>query len=299
MSPEPTHSTVKCVVCDSAAGYVQLATLQQGAVLCCKSCGTHSISPQPAIEELVAAYQDFDAGEIARQEFDAYVAQAKIILQSDLRMAGIRTATGLKFLDYGCGGGHFVKAAADLGAEARGIDLDEEDAKFGRLHEVPIDIGDYRDLDEKLGPRTFSAILINHVLEHIPRPADALTALLRKLDLGGVLIIRVPDQDSLPSHIKRVVRKLGVKISEWGFVQPPIHLHGYSTKTFQTLADIHNLEIVRLSKVSPLDQNEFPTTDRYWKNLAVHRFVYRLARIFGSGGHLVAILRRPTQTRAS
>ena len=185
----------------------------------------------PHPNELAAAYQNFDAGKFARQEFDAYVAQAKIILQSDLRAAGIGTINGLKFFDYGCGGGTFVKAAAELGADARGIDLDKEDAKFGRLHNLTIDVGDYRRLGERLGPQAFSAILINHVLEHIPRPADALKSLLRKLEPGGVLIIRVPDQDSLPAQIKLVLRKVGVKASEWGYVQPPIHLHGYSIET--------------------------------------------------------------------
>ena len=70
MNFELTHLTDKCVVCDSEAGYVQLATLQQAAILCCKRCGTHSINPPPDIKELMAAYQDFDAGKIARQEFD-------------------------------------------------------------------------------------------------------------------------------------------------------------------------------------------------------------------------------------
>lgn len=299
MNTNSPPSEASCAVCDASVGHVELATLPRGKILCCNRCGVHSISPYPTIEELAAAYQNFNASEIARQEFNAYVAQAKIILQSDLRAAGVETLSGLKFLDYGCGGGHFVKAAAELGAEARGIDLDEEDAKFGRLHNLTIGVGDYLRLDEELGPQAFSAILINHVLEHIPRPADALKALLRILEPGGVFIIRVPDQDSLPAHIKLVLRKLGIKASEWGFVQPPIHLHGYSVQTLKTVASIHNLEILRLSKVSPLDRREFPTTDRYWRNVAVHKLVYRLARFFGSGGHLAAILRRRTETSAS
>ncbi|MEQ1578524.1 MAG: class I SAM-dependent methyltransferase [Hyphomicrobium sp.] len=280
-----------CVVCGQSAAYSTLAELPFGKILRCSYCDVHSITPLPTVEQLIAAYQNFDAGEIARNEFNAYVEQAKDILKSDLASSSLNVDHELKFLDYGCGGGHFVKAASELGIAAWGIDLDEEDAKFGRIHGLRIAVGDFRNIDQ-LGPQTYNAILLMHVLEHVPHPADVLTALIARLEPNGVLIIRVPDQSSVPSTIKRCLRRLGIKTKEWGFVQPPVHLHGYSTKTFEIIARLHHLDVVRLSKISPLDHDEFPTTDRYWQNLAIHKQVYRLGRIAGSGGHLVAILRR-------
>lgn len=270
-----------------------------GSVLCCKSCGAHSISPQPTREELVAAYQNFDAGEIARQEFDDYVAQAKSILRADFAAAGLEIGSKLKFLDYGCGGGHFVKAASELGIDAYGIDLDEESRRFGQSRGLRIEVGDYRDLEARFGNQPFAAILMMHVLEHVPRPADVLRTLIGRLQPGGLLIVRVPDQDSVPSHIKRILRKLGIKTDEWGYVQPPIHLHGYGTGTFEALAKLHGLELVSLRKTSPLDRRHFPTTERYWRGLGVHKQVYRLGRVLGSGGHLAAIFRRSNQQMAA
>ncbi len=284
---------VDCVVCGQKSAHRTLAVLPLGEVRDCDKCGVQSIHPQPRVEQLIAAYQNFDAGELARKDFVSYVAQAKEILEADCASSGLLPIRGRRFLDYGCGGGHFVRAAAELGMEAWGIDLDEEDAKFGSEHGLRIGVGDYRALDQ-LGPQSYSAILVSHVLEHVPEPAVVIKALVAKLDPGGVLIVRVPDQDSLPSHLKRVLRSVaGIKKAEWGYVQPPIHLHGYSEKTFREIARVNGLELVRLSKVSPLDHKEFPSTERYWSKLGIHRQVYRLGRMGGSGGHLVAIVRRP------
>ncbi len=299
MSAELAQLPGKCVVCDSAAGCVQLVTLPQGTVLRCKSCGAHSISPQPTVDALVAAYQNFDAGEIVRQEFEAYVEQAKSILRADFDAAGLQIHSRLRFLDYGCGGGHFVKAAAQLGADAYGIDLDGESQRFGQKHSLRVEVGDCREIEAKFGNQPFTAILLMHVLEHVPRPIDVLRALVGRLEPGGILIVRVPDQHSVPSHLKRILRRVGIKTNEWGYVQPPIHLHGYGRGTFEALAKTHALEVVRLDKTSPLDATEFPTTERYWRGLGVHKQVYRLSRALGSGGHLVAILRRGPRRMAA
>lgn len=281
-----------CVVCGQWSSHRTLAALPMGEIRDCDKCSVQSIHPQPTVEQLIAAYQNFNAGELARNEFVPYVEQAKAILLGDCTGSCLLPLRGRRFLDYGCGGGHFVKAAAELGMEAWGIDLDEEDAKFGHEHGLRIGIGDYRALDQ-LGPQSYTVILASHVLEHVPEPAVVIKALVAKLEPGGILIVRVPDQDSLPSHLKRTLRNVGgIKKGEWGYVQPPIHLHGYSIMTFRELARVNGLKLMRLAKVSPLDNKEFPTTERYWSRLGIHRQVYRLGRMVGSGGHLVAIMRR-------
>jgi SAM-dependent methyltransferase len=172
------------------------------------------------------------------------------------------------------------------------MDVDEESRRFGKKQGLRIEAGDYRDLQRKFGDKHFDVVFMMHVLEHIPRPSDALGAIIDMISPGGLLIIRVPDQDSLPSRIKRVIRLFGIKTQEWGFVQPPIHLHGYSIRTFKALAKAHQLEIVRLEKTSPLDELNFPATARYWHGLQIQRQIYKLGESFGSGGHLAAVFQR-------
>jgi SAM-dependent methyltransferase len=283
-----------CALCHSRAGFIHQATLPAGTVESCNNCGTQSITPLPSNESLAEAYQNFDAGTLVRQEFVAYTAQAKSILRTDFEAAGLIMSGQARFLDYGCGGGHFVEAATELGVDAYGIDVDEESRRFGRQRGLRIEFGDYKDL-AKFGTKPFTAILVMHVLEHVSEPGALLRALASHLEPGGVIIVRVPDQHSVPALIKRTLHAFGIKTDEWGFVQPPIHLHGYSPLAFEKAADALGLGVVRLCKTSPLDANEFPTTSRYWRGLGIHRVVYGIGRAAGSGGHIAAILRRPLQ----
>lgn len=291
MNNQTTEQQAVCPVCHSENCLDRLVELPLGHVYSCSICRASTFLPTPSEEQLKSAYQQFNAGEIAREEFGAYVAISKKIIERDLKSAGLVKRDGLKMLDYGCGGGHFVEAAKELGIETAGIDLDEESAKFGRDRALRIGTGDYRNLANELGDVSYDVILMMHVLEHVPDPGSVLRALRRRLESGGVFIVRVPDQSALPSKLKRALRAVGIKRSEWGFVQPPIHLHGFTIETFRYLAKANDLAVVALYKASPLDTNEFPTTERYWRDLSAQRAVYRLGKLFGSGGYLTAILR--------
>lgn len=284
-----------CAMCLGRGTAAFLAAAGGCAVHRCAACCTETVHPAPTAEALRAAYQNFDAGEIARDAFEAYVAQARLVLGADLAALGIGAPSAVSLLDYGCGGGHFVAAARSLGLDAVGIDIDEEDARFGRARSLPIAIGDTARLAAAFGERRFNLVLMMHVLEHLPDPAATLAALVDHLEPGGALIVRVPDQSSFPSRLKQRLRRLGIRRADWGFVQPPVHLHGFTPETFRHVALRHGLEVVRLARVSPLDPAEFPSSARYWRDLGAQRLVYRVGRSLGSGGHLVAILRKPRE----
>lgn len=280
-----------CVCCGMGAAKKQIAFLRNGAVMECASCRVHSIFPLPKQQDLIAGYQNFDAGELARDDFAAYVRMSRSIILKDLAFLGLEPGPHLNFLDYGCGGGHFVKAATELGINARGIDLDAEDAKFGRENGLAVDVGDYHDLDACFGETRFDVILMMHVLEHMPDPLEGLRALTSRLSPRGVLIIRVPDQESVPSKIKIAIRKLGIRSDAFGFVQPPIHLHGFSKSSFEVIAERVGLDVLKVHSTSALDTGEFPSTPRYWRNLRAQKAVYKIGRLLGSGGYLTAMLR--------
>lgn len=284
--------TYHCNLCETESEAHSLCSLPAGKVMRCDHCSTHSIHPLPTTATLVAAYQNFNAGEIAREEFAPYVRMSKEIILNDLAFLGLRPSVDLHFLDYGCGGGHFIKAAKELGINAVGMELDEEDARFGATHDLRIELGDYRDLGARFGNAQFDIILMMHVLEHVPHPMECLEVLASRLKPGGALVIRVPDQNSFPSQLKIALRRLGVRSDAFGFVQPPIHLHGLSVKSFRVVAKKLNLSIVKIATASALDPMEFPTTPRYWRNLGAQKAAYSIGRLLGSGGYLTAILQK-------
>jgi SAM-dependent methyltransferase len=291
-----------CWVCESRSPREQRCSLPEGDVFHCDACDAESIEPLPTNARLDAAYQCFDAGQIARSSFAAYSEQATEILRKDLAVIGIpENAGGIKprFLDYGCGGGHFVKAAGNLGFAAFGMDLDSSSQQFGRAQGLSIFAGDASELTVKVGAGLFRAVLLMHVIEHVPRPLDTLRRLISCVEPNGVVIIGVPDQRSFPSVLKKALRVAGIKRAEWGFVQPPIHLHGLSLPTFDVLARKLGMKIVSARKTSPLDQKTFPATDEYWKGLGPQRLVYRVGRWLGSPGHLKVVLQKPESQKAA
>ena len=261
----------------------------------CTSCRGESVSPLPDPEALSAAYQGFDAGRIAREHFRQYAELAEIMLSTELSRAGLRFSDegySASFLDYGCGGGHFVRAACNLGFRSIGIEFDPVSVAEGRKAGLDIREAGSPDRPETLDDETFDAILLFHVLEHITAPFRTLAALADRLRPGGVLVIEVPDQESLPAGIKRMARLVGMKKHEWGYVQPPIHLHGLSRHSFEVVARALGLSLHEVSRVSPLDPRKFPSNREYWRYLRIQQAVYQFARVMRSPGYLFAVLKK-------
>lgn len=255
----------------------------------CPDCEVVSSRAVPRPEELREAYQRFDAGELSRRSFDRYVAQAEQILLNEAKRSdlGSRDVT---FLDYGCGGGHFVAAAGKLGWKAFGMEYDAYSAGWGRDHGLEVFEGIMPQGDAVLGGLTFDVIKCMHVLEHVPSPLLVVQALVRRLKPGGFLLIGVPDQDSVPSRLKIGLRAVGIKTGEYGFVQPPIHLHGFTKKSLDALGAAAGLRTAWSIKSSPLDSATFPTTPDYWSALRVQEAVYQIGRVLSSPGHLSCAL---------
>jgi SAM-dependent methyltransferase len=254
-----------------------------------------SVSNLPPTEVLLETYQSFDAGEIVRGNFDAYSTQAVSVLRNELAECGLGSPTGiqkLSFFDYGCGGGHFLSAARTLGFEVIGMEQDAVSVEFARAIGLDVRLGSLPADLSALDAKKFDVIKSMHVLEHVPEPLSTLRALQSLMKPGGVMILSVPDQASFPSLVKKALRIFGAKRADWGFVQPPIHLHGYCYRTLQRVGTVLGLDVLSIRKTSPLDATVFPTTPDYWKGLQIHRLVYGAGRIAGSGGHLTAMYRR-------
>ncbi|SPJ23039.1 class I SAM-dependent methyltransferase [Palleronia abyssalis] len=282
-----------CAVCDEQ-NLKKTATLSNDfTVWQCPKCETCVSLPAPTQEALRKAYQNFNAGEFSRNSFDTLAKRSEKILKADLAHAGIDDPKGLRLLDYGSGGGHFLKAAKALGMTALGLEVDEEDVNFARDHDLEVRLLDIPNPTASLKDgEKFDVIFMNHVLEHVGNPYDLLKGLSDWLAPGGLMIIRTPDQGSIPSKIKIMLHRSGGRGKDYGFVQPPIHLHGYSKPSIRALAKRLNMTVVRLEAVSPLDQMEFPTTDAYWVGLGAQKATYQVGKALNSGGHLAYILRR-------
>ena len=118
-----------------------------------------------------------------------------------------------RFLDVGCGSGHMVKLAEQLGWDAMGLEMDPLAVKTARQSGLNIQQGTSDQLVNHEGQ--LDAILCSHVLEHVHYPLAMLSQLKRALRPGGLLLLTLPNALSVLRH------HFG---SDWRGLEAPRHL---------------------------------------------------------------------------
>ena len=117
-----------------------------------------------------------------------------------------------------------VEAARDAGWEAIGTDLNPSAVEFGRgrgldLRPVALEDGGFAD-------RSFDAVSLFDVLEHLHDPRKTLDACVRLLRPGGIVFLYVPNYDSASRLL------MG---ADAHFIWPTHHLNYYTPATMQDL----------------------------------------------------------------
>jgi len=98
-------------------------------------------------------------------------------------------------LELGCSEGLTTRVLAERGQRVVGVEIDPVAAEAARPYAEQVLVADLDTLDalDALGDRTFSAVAVADVLEHLRDPAAALRRALRHLTPGGDLVLSVPN----------------------------------------------------------------------------------------------------------
>ncbi|HEU4460725.1 MAG TPA: class I SAM-dependent methyltransferase [Methylibium sp.] len=161
----------------------------------CVGCGLLQTNPRPDERQL----DDFYAHHYRRFYQGVVDPDARYVakLHKDVRlryttgflMQALRLGSETRLLDYGCGEGSLFVALREAGFEGQlyGVELNEQFARFaaeqGRATVGPR-LSDFGALD---------AVVINHVLEHLPQPVKLLGELRAAMAPGGLIYVDVPD----------------------------------------------------------------------------------------------------------
>jgi 2-polyprenyl-3-methyl-5-hydroxy-6-metoxy-1,4-benzoquinol methylase len=169
--------------------------------------------------DLAHYYSDYPFHHIGAEAETDWMLQAMYRKQwQRLRAAGLQREHAL--LDYGCGGGAFVKFLRKQGyANVQGFD------------EYSDTFGDRRVLEAR-----YDVILTQDVLEHVPEPWDFLRTLSELLAPRGAVAIGTPNAESF--DLKQPEARVHA-------LHQPYHRHMFSKRALLSLGDTLDWDLLR------------------------------------------------------
>jgi SAM-dependent methyltransferase len=201
----PHLETLKnCPVCDSSelTDYMQVkdfsVSKEEFQIKRCNACGLLFTNPRPAENEIGKYYESEEYishsnsnkglfAKIYQSVRNRTVRDKRELIQSHSDVKG-------KILDYGCGTGEFLNEMQQNGWESTGLEPNEK-AAAQATENYNLQIKHPNELS-KLESKTFKAITLWHVLEHVHELKTTLKLLRQILSDDGIMAIAVPNSAS-------------------------------------------------------------------------------------------------------
>ena len=148
---------------------------------------------------------------------------------------------GRRLTDIGAGVGYFCATANQAGWQASAVDASAPAIEAGK-REFGIQ---YSTLDA-VPDGSCSVVTAFHVLEHLEAPSSVLKIIRKKLAPGGVLVVHVPNRESLSAYLRYKVSKLltGTQ-NRRGALYYPEHVTGFTPAGLALCADAAGFDLVQ------------------------------------------------------
>lgn len=140
-----------------------------------------------------------------------------------------------RILDIGCGSGTLLNRLRSLGWTTLGVEPDPVAAEKGRQLGLEIETGTIETID--WGNRTFDAITLQHVVEHMLDPVSTMSQIRKLLNPNGLVYIAIPNPNSLGA------KWLG---PDWLGWDVPRHLHMFPGAALSKLLDQSGMQILSI-----------------------------------------------------
>lgn len=245
--------TEPCLVCAGTTALRKFAIEGVSEQLVeCETCGLGSLFPMPSPARIQSFYPPEYYGTPTAKFVPLVEAGVRAGARARVRslLSGIHPESHV--LDIGCGRGVMLRAILDLGYVAHGVEISEE-AAAGVDPRADVRIAP--DLYEAgYETNSMDAVIMWHVLEHLPQPGRTIAEIRRILRPGGRLILAVPNYDSWQS------RWAG---ADWFHLDLPRHLYHFTPDTLTLLLRRHGFAKQSFNHFAAL-QNPFGWLQSYF-----------------------------------
>jgi SAM-dependent methyltransferase len=228
LSPATAAAQVACPVCDGVR-FEPLFVKAGEAFVRCAACTLTLINPPPAVAASAATYDaDYSRGYIRKAEKKLKRCRGWV------RRVRRRFNIHGSWLDVGCSAGFVVKAAAENGYDAYGVEVEAAAVAYAR-DVLALDNVRCGTLEaQRYDSGQFNVISLYDVIEHVPDLNRVVGELARILAGSGVIEIRTPNI----AHW-RTPRDL----ARWKEIKPSEHLYYFNRETLGRLFARHGFQI--------------------------------------------------------
>jgi len=270
----------------------------------CRGCGVVYLNPRPAQEEFARIYPPtYHAFNFSPSEFGLIYRIRRRLEAGRVRGWCESLPHNARILDVGCGDGFHLGILRDYGERGwtlEGIEIDERAARAARAAGLNVHQGKVEELN--LPESSYDLVLLIMTIEHVEDPKRILSRIRSLLRPGGSLVVVTDNTDSLDHRL------FGRRW--WGGYHFPRHYYLFNRRSLEALAHSVGLEVAKLSTcMTPVNwvySIHNMLVDRKAPGWVVNRFTLtspvsltlftvwdRLLQMFGKGGILRAVLRKP------
>jgi 2-polyprenyl-3-methyl-5-hydroxy-6-metoxy-1,4-benzoquinol methylase len=225
-----------CLICDSKeyTPFLEVPNrfdiIENFMLVQCSACGFVYLWPRP--EEMKKYYEDagYQPHQGKAETFTDRLYRWVRVWNLNIKRRLIeKYHKNGRLLDYGCGTGAFLSHMKSAGWNVLGVEPSEKARSLGVLNGLNIQ----SDIGRISG--SFDVITLWHVLEHIENAHEVIGHLSRKLTPNGILVIAVPNRDSIDAKIYK---------SCWVAYDAPRHLYHFRPRDMVRFLETHRLRIV-------------------------------------------------------
>jgi SAM-dependent methyltransferase len=190
-----------------------------GDIVRCADCGHGQLDVFPTEAELIGAYGEAESEDYVEEEAGQRETARRALERIEAQTGG----TG-SLLDLGCWVGFLLAEARERGWATVGVEPSAWASAYAR-ERLGLDVRQEELFTAALPAGSFDAVVLGDVIEHLPRPGEAMARVAELLAPGGVVWMALPDAGSL------VARGMGRRW--WSVI--PTHVQYFTRGSVGTL----------------------------------------------------------------